>query len=520
MTGPEQVLQSMKAYLKGRSSREELDAVFHSWQEESGDVRIKYSDSLCREMILLIDEAKPAGEVYYFLSAIVRLTENEIVCEELIRLLQTDERISKENRYFAYYRLKHLFFVCPALDTDRLRDLLDDLYEKIYQEYRAEISKDIGWILPEERNRDLVFVITGQILAVEHGPTKTLLDRCRVLRDTMNKEVYIINTAEVMTPYGAMDWYDPGVGNYISEYLHEDYLEYRDKRFSYIQFPQEMPKVSLINEVIRLVREERPWCILSIGAGSITADLCALAVPVITQNLTHGLAETRGQLQIIGRELLAEDRKWIKKRGLRESHFVRGLYTFMLKEQTHHYRRSEFGLPDVGTVCVVVGGRLDDEIGEEFLEVTERLSKHRIHTVFVGRFDSYSERILKYEEAKRYTHFIGYQKDTLAICECCDIYLNPLRRGGGTSAVEALYKGLPVLTPDYGDVAVNAGERFLVKDYDEMAQKVFLLAEDDEEYREWSDIAKKRAEVLLDSDREFSRIMCEAEKRQEFIYGH
>jgi predicted O-linked N-acetylglucosamine transferase (SPINDLY family) len=31
-----------------------------------------------------------------------------------------------------------------------------------------------------------------------------------------------------------------------------------------------------------------------------------------------------------------------------------------------------------------------------------------------------------------------------------DIYINPTRRGGGTSAVEALSKGIPVITVNYG----------------------------------------------------------------------
>ena len=80
--------------------------------------------------------------------------------------------------------------------------------------------------------------------------------------------------------------------------------------------------------------------------------------------------------------------------------------------------------------------------------------------------------------------------------------------------MEAMFKGLPVVTIDYGDVSVNAGKEFCVKDYREMQDKILRYYEDKEYYKEMSKKAKVRTEILLDTETEFVRIMEEAERRE------
>ena len=64
------------------------------------------------------------------------------------------------------------------------------------------------------------------------------------------------------------------------------------------------------------------------------------------------------------------------------------------------------------------------------------------------------------------------QNDLSTIYKVCDLYINPLRRGGGTSAVEAMYNKLPVVSINYGDVALNTGDEFCVSSYVEMEQTI------------------------------------------------
>lgn len=55
---------------------------------------------------------------------------------------------------------------------------------------------------------------------------------------------------------------------------------------------------------------------------------------------------------------------------------------------------------------------------------------------------------------------MGYCDDALSRICLSDLYVNSIRKGGATSAVEALSVGVPVLTTNYGDVAGTVGEDF------------------------------------------------------------
>jgi hypothetical protein len=74
-----------------------------------------------------------------------------------------------------------------------------------------------------------------------------------------------------------------------------------------------------------------------------------------------------------------------------------------------------------------------------------------------------------------------------------------------------MFKGVPVVSVNFGDVAVNAGEDFCVKDYAEMQDRIRRYYSDIEFYKAGSELAKKRAERLLDTDGEFVRILNEVD---------
>jgi glycosyltransferase involved in cell wall biosynthesis len=127
----------------------------------------------------------------------------------------------------------------------------------------------------------------------------------------------------------------------------------------------------------------------------------------------------------------------------------------------------------------------------------------------IGKYDSYEMNMEKHSDLKEYVYYNGFSGDILSRIELCDLYLNPLRKGGGTSAVEAMYKGKPVVTIAYGDVAGIVGEDFCCADYSEMEKEIKRYASDREYYAIQSQKAKRLSEKYLDSEREFKRIIEE-----------
>ena len=107
----------------------------------------------------------------------------------------------------------------------------------------------------------------------------------------------------------------------------------------------------------------------------------------------------------------------------------------------------------------------------------------------------------------------GLVDDVLSYMDHCSIYINPLRRGGGGSAVEAMYKGVVPVTFAFGDVYVNTADDFAVDGYDQMRTRIDELLKDESYYAEMSAKVRRRAAVCMDSSTAFMRVMGEYERR-------
>lgn len=435
----------------------------------------------------------------------------------LIKRSIADAELNKENKFFVYYQCVRLNFLYPEMVDYDIEELLDDLYSDIFQSYRAEVAESYEMIPRDERNKDLVVVFTSQVLGLNHGPTKTLLDRCEILEKTLNKNVFIINTAECASGYGRIKFFRSETANYVKELTDEQYLTYEDRKYAFLQCPQEMPNVTVIRQILEVIKEEKPYFILTIGGNSIVSDICSNVVPTLTiSTVPSAKSMTRGQFQTIGRKISETDCQWLEKHGYSKEHIIESIFTSAFKEQTHLYTREELGLPKEGFVAVITGARLDFEISEECIKLILELNKAGIYVAFMGKFERYGEIVATNEVLKKYTINLGLQEDVLAVNECCDLYINPKRVGGGTSVAEALFKGLPVVTMDFGDGALGAGEDFFVTDYCDMYHKILRYAKDKEFYEIMSKKAKERAKTLMDSKQHFVKIIETMENSEQF----
>ena len=264
-----------------------------------------------------------------------------------------------------------------------------------------------------------------------------------------------------------------------------------------------MPDLDIIAAVIRMIKSMKPEVIISIGGCDICADLCGLFIPQVTISTVFSkIAISCGKYQMVDKKLSIEDKEELAILGVDPQNVKRTTFTFSFKEQTHNYTKEQLGIDSSKFVILIVGWRLDQEIDDQFLDMIDLIlqEKKNIQIVFMGKFDTYKEKIQKYEEIEKNSINLGKQEDALAVVECCNLYVNPQRRGGGSSAAEALYKGLPVVTLPIGDVAVVAGRTFWVKNYADMKTQIIKYDIDTEYYRNNSQKAKRKAKKLLDSN--------------------
>ncbi len=519
MVSSYQVIETVKLFWNDNCDVFTLDKILKDYLNNPQDYKHNEKAVLYDSIIGVVFDGNELKlyKLYYILSALLEITEELEVYYSLINLCTSDCHLEYKNKYFVYSQLSIYRFLHPEANNEKSKELLDALYEAIYKGY-LDAVKDLCIKIPQqERNKELVFVITSQVLRMNHGPTKTLLDRCYVLQHELQKRVYIINTADTSPKYGEIIWFCAREGNYLSELSEKDYLDYKDEKFAFFQCPNQMPDISLIRDIMSVVTEEKPYYIISIGGENLTADLCAQIIPTLTVSLGPSeRAETRTTFQMTGHNIDDNDRIWLRKHDYDENHIIVGLFTSQFKEQTHTLSRNDLELPNDKFICMVVGARLDSEVDQEFRQVIIELARNSIFTVFVGKFDLYPRFVGNEDLLKKNTGYIGFQKDILAVCECCNVYINPKRLGGGTSGAEALFKGVPVVTLNYGDVAIGVGSEFCVDNYDEMRERIVRLSVDREYYEKMRVKAHKRADQLMDSKGEFIRIIKEMESRKDF----
>lgn len=447
-------------------------------------------------------------------SAMLAVNDNPAVLEEFLEYVISEKEFGPNVKYFLFYQARVEAFCRCALDNEKNKYLLWELLKEVVDAFKSELKDVLTPIPYEQRNADIAFVITEQILGESHGPTKTAFDRCKCLMETMHKKVLLINTAEVESLIGAIPLYRSAHSHYLRELLDKESLMWKGTEISYVQCENNMPNMAALQALLQMVQSVKPGLVVSIGGSSILGNLINSMIPVLTVGLLPSdLEPTMNSCQTLSRALQESDIRLLKLIGKDEGSIIQSVFTSSLKPQRMTVNRKEIGLQEDKFVIVVVGSRLDTEIDEHFMRMLTCALDDDMEVAFIGKFELFEHYLQKMPELRKKVHYLGLTDDILAWLEVCDLYVNPHRKGGGTSAVEALFKGIPVVTTAYGDVAVNVGEEFCTESYDTMPALIRKYKNDKDFYQAMSVQAKKKAEILLDTEGEFQRIIEEFENR-------
>lgn len=460
----------------------------------------------------------PHVAVWWY-SVLLGIDKNaETFLEFIYYVCKNRETFSVNTQYFLFYQLFSMLFRFKELDGENKRALeaLWMFYRDIVNTYTQYMDSELLTEIPlQQRRKDVVVVIIEQFHSVQHGPTKTALDRCKALIAKMGKEVLLINDAEVLSQLGQIPFMGALEGTYISEMRVETLQYWKGVTVPYYQCENNMPNFQEVEHLLREIRMIAPERIIAIGKGGILANLAGRMVPMLTIGLCPSEFEyTCAKYQTLGRKMNEQDVELLKRLGYTKEHVIESIFTSSLKPQTEHISRAQIGIPQDKFLMVVVGTRLDFEVTDEFLVMLEELLESDMYIGFLGTFFSYKEKVKGFSKMKTQSAYLGFCEDILSRMELCDLYVNPTRKGGGTSCVEAMFKGVPVVTVNYGDVAVNAGEEFCVKDYDEMRETILRYYSDKKFYDMQSVRAKERTDILLDTDSEFVRVIQEMDRRE------
>ena len=443
---------------------------------------------------------------------------------KIIDTIYDSTQFSVREKQVYFLMISYRMFVTPFLQTDQNKVLLWKSFNNIVREYHDVIWKEshFPYITKEKRNENFYVVIADQILAEEHGPTKSAFDRCRALM-SLGNNVLLINTGENCFEREPVLFYGSVYANHADEFDELESIHYQGYDIPFCQIGKGIMDVDKLTEYLRIIYEYKPNMVIDIGGSTLLGNLCNYFIPVLAVTLgPDNLIRTTEKFQTLGRKLNDNDRQILQQIGYPEDKVIEMMMTFEVKEQKTTLSKSDLGMREDDFEVIVVGGRLDEEVSPEFLELIRSIadSKDNIHFNFCGRFTKYDEIIGADRKLSNVCSFLGMQSDIMAVLDNIDLYVNPIRLGGGTSAQEAMLKGIPVVTCKVGDVYANCHDEFAVNNYDEMAIVIKKYMEDTAYYKTQSDIARRLADMEHDTIGEFNRIIEECRKRDDDNFFH
>lgn len=476
----------------------------------------RYDDDIRAAAAAEVDARYAMGDVMRRQSLLFLLTGDVAYYRALVNTALDDPlRFSIPSMHYAYWGIAMRLFQgdtrkgdIGAFTTGEFRRFYRLLVEETARRYGLDTR--LRRVAPRTAVKR-VALITNQMLGEGHQPTADAFDYARRLQDDQGCEVLIVNP-NAMAVEGENGFVPEYSYNVTEEYDGEQTLSALGAQVRMLSFPQPRFDEEKLTAIVDAVQRFDPDVIVAFGGSNTVADLFARSRPVVFLPTSSGLPPSLATL-LLGYAPEDSAAGWPEEARARFRPFSFG---WTLPDAGPARSRADFGLPDDGPLYVVVGNRLDQEVGPEFLETLDRLLD-RVpdgHVAFAGATADLPGRIGAARNAAR-MHALGDVDAIRGLYGVATAYLNPPRQGGGGSAAFALADGLPVVSYAKGDVAGIVGPAMTVADEVAFLDRAATLGQDDAARTQAAEAARTRFAETADRARSVEKLLDYAREAQE-----
>ncbi len=419
-----------------------------------------------------------------FLSAVYLSTSDPEYLVRIENIMLTDSLDIKLTSALLFQTRYYRFAGGKRDDYPFMRKLNRHLSERFIR----ELNVSIDMIPYEQRNHNLIFVVTGQLLGERHAPSRLVLSLCWYLQKYFGYLVQLLVMGEPVdinstAAYWAGDIVTP---NYFPDWGDQVY-RFHDEDIHYYQIDLNSASRDKLIEVIGALYYKQPEFILQFGGFPRTDLLWRSMSTFISIPAGNNYDISDAHLLVSYQKNQAEEEEeFIHSQG-QETLYI-NLKSLPLTESAteKEYSKEAFGIDKDSFVISIIGNRLDDEITDEFKAVMSRIlaENENVTFVIIGIYE-----LPLPEDIDTHTVRLGYREDFVQTVCITDLFLNPKRSGGAGGALRSLINGIPVITLPDCDVSAFAGEDFICKDYEEMISLAHRYITDNTFYKEQSDKA-------------------------------
>lgn len=351
-------------------------------------------------------------------------------------------------------------------------------------------------------NQPHILIAMSEFLDENHPLTKQAVDLGDALVRNAGAKVSILNVS--IPPRLPISYFgDHTLARVVDGFSNISTLEHGSHAFAFAQNPNMIANLASFTWYARHLAELNPTGVITIGPGNIIADTFAQSVPTLAFPNIGEVPLSAAPIQCSASQITPADKRLIARAGTDTSGVHEIATAFRLPASAGPRDRRSFGFPETAQIALVVGMRLETECSDQFLSILERAAaKHPdLHLVFAGPLMQPGTWLKNYPALAAKSKLLEYQEDVLAITQACDVYVNPFRQGGGTSAIHGVSEGLPVVSRAQGDVAEIFGAEHCAASQDGFATLLDKTLTDGATFKRLSDQARKRWAVKSDMAR-------------------
>lgn len=409
----------------------------------------------------------------------------------------------EEKIWSAYWIIYYAVFTHSELSDCKKQ--LRKLYSDIFNMFNAKIEIRNNLLSDGSVNDEkTVVIVTSQFLGINHAPTRRVLDYAYTIQQGLGYKVIIIND-------GLMNLKNP---TYFPDFSFSEVLnsfgsiDYKDTVFEFYQNPYKMPDFAIASELVNKIKNYKPVLVLSVGDSDFVADSCKSFAKTACIPCASSIPITEAEYPILCRDIRKPDDELLLNSNQK---VISSLYTFIMPEENSlaSYTKQDLLCSEDDWVIVAVGNRLDIEMTDDFMQMVDDILDFHKRIKFVVIGEVQKEHLLQNIRNREQIKFVGAKKDASQLIKYCNVCIQPHRSGGGRSAFEALYYGVPVVTPRFGDTWAACGEEFAVDNYIEMKEEIIKLFSNTEYYYFMQATARQRGLKLEDMHGMFRKLFEE-----------
>ncbi len=303
----------------------------------------------------------------------------------------------------------------------------------------------------------VIAIISPQILSMRHSPTREAINLACMLEKYHGCKVIIINTNSMSfeNRFNLDACYLANVNEGLIGWgkFEVSYLEFEKVTLHYFGMQAKPNTMAKLEQFCDCLKEMEVDAVISHGENHFFQQIIYGALPSMFATTGSPLPFAKHDAYLVPiTEFKPSIQTLAKKLGHQGLFLPRPMLVTPEDNAIDDFNFEEFKVPKNAVVGLVVSTRANDEIDKNFIEIIHHLleSCPFFYVAIAGTesLDFYHQ----FKDSSRVIN-LGFQENLPAVCRKSSFYLNPIRKGGGTSAQTALLNSLPVVTMDYGHIA-------------------------------------------------------------------